>query len=351
MTHRIIIENGNFINSDLITSFCRVILHHSGIQRIAVKTLTGSLLTYTDNQSLIQCAAWVIGEFLTDNDSSYSVLKKLMSLPQTSDTTKGCLLTAISKLAARFGLRDDLLEFSKSLLTANSLDLQQRAGELVVLLNRPDLCEAVLLPMERVDESEVRAKLVDQTPSLLDLGEDSKPVDRIEDDLLLIDTMDIQPRSQHQEIQSPSSHQSDIRALIDVDAASPVLESKDNRLAITPFPGSVEGLRKQDYVLFFEVRKNPGNLKQIAVRVSAFNLGKTSFSNFGMKFAVSGGWRLQAQPPSAVILEPIGGRPVTQQLMIMGQGEFLLQMRVQISYQYGSQPITEIGDVNPAVFA
>jgi hypothetical protein len=118
---------------------------------------------------------------------------------------------------------------------------------------------------------------------------------------------------------------------------------------IKPFPGSIEALRNPDYVLYFEIKKNPQNAKQMAIRVSAFNLGPTPFVNFAMRFGVPFGWKLQAQAPSATVLEPIGGRPILQQFLVIGESDVKLRMKTQISYLYGTQPITENGEIN-AIF-
>jgi hypothetical protein len=47
------------------------------------------------------------------------------------------------------------------------------------------------------------------------------------------------------------------------------------------------------------------------------------------------------------VLEPVGGRPILQQMVLVGQGDAKLQMKTQISYLYGSQPVTETGEINP----
>jgi hypothetical protein len=80
-----------------------------------------------------------------------------------------------------------------------------------------------------------------------------------------------------------------------------------------------------------------------------FNLGPQPLTNFAIRFAVPAGWKLQAQAPSGTLLDPAGGAPIIQQILLLGTTGVQLQMRTQISYQYGTQPITENGIIN-AIF-
>jgi hypothetical protein len=113
-----------------------------------------------------------------------------------------------------------------------------------------------------------------------------------------------------------------------------------------PPPGAVEALRKQDYVVFFEIRKNPQNPKHIVVRASVFNLGPVALTQFTMKFGVPVGWNIQTQPPSDTTLEALGGSPIFQQFMVITQSSVPLVMKIMISYVYRAQPIVEQGEVN-----
>jgi hypothetical protein len=76
---------------------------------------------------------------------------------------------------------------------------------------------------------------------------------------------------------------------------------------IRPFPGFVEALSNPNYVIYFEIKKNPQNAKQIAIRTSVFNLSATPFANFNMCFGVPLGWKIRTRTPSATVLELMGG--------------------------------------------
>jgi hypothetical protein len=111
-------------------------------------------------------------------------------------------------------------------------------------------------------------------------------------------------------------------------------------------PGAVEAMRKPDYVVYFEMRKNPQNPRQILVRSSVLGIGTIPLTRFTVKYGVPVGWVIQTQPPSGDRLEP-GGQPIYQQFMVSSQGNVPLMMKTLVTYYYGSQPISETGEINP----
>jgi hypothetical protein len=321
--HRIILENGSAVGADLVTTFCRLILHTPELQKYAVATLAGSLMAFPDNQTLLQVSAWVLGEFCVADLDVFDTLKKITAMPQTSPQTRGYILTAVAKLAVRFQRRDDALLFFREQAKSNSLDLQQRAGEFIKLFAKPELCEAALAPLPSENSGQVqRAQLVTEKSDapLLDLAEP--------DDLLSL-----------ADVPAPVSKGS-LRDLLDAEPAKAAPVAPAQAVGTCP---PVEAMRKSDYVIYFEIVKNPTNAKHIAIRASVVLLGNTNLKGFCMKFGVPLGWSLQASNPSATELDAVGKVPIQQQLAVMGQGDAKLQMKIQVSYLYGAQPITEVG--------
>ena len=364
---RLIIENGNYVGSDLITTFCKILINTPSIHEYAVNQLTLSMVNHSENQSLVQVASWVIGEFATQELDSYDNMKRLMSLPHTTPQTKGYIMIAISKLAVRFGHKQDTIDFLQSFMTDSSLDLQQRAGEMISLLQKDSICAEVLSPVESRQTDLEKATIItenetknqskshhhhhhhkksnskDKQPKEQPQIQTSKPDTQFEDLLDLNDTNLLD--------EAPSSSLKDLLSIIpDNIGQQPQNVTNDPKSNIRPFPGSVVALEKSDYIMFFEVRKNPANPKQMAIRVSVFSLISTPLTSFNMKFGVPIGWVLQAQVPSSTTLEPNGGRPITQQIMLSTQSNSPLMMKTMISYQYGSQPISENGEINQSVF-
>lgn len=331
--HRILIDNGNYVGLDLITSFCKLISHTPELQQHAVRQLGGSMLNFSETQTLMQVTSWVLGEFLIKDDGSYDALKRLILMPQTTDQTKGYIITALAKLAVRFDKKDNLQLFLENLKTSSNLDVQQRAGEMSVIITLND-CEDILAPVDSTEN--------DGTNTTLVVNDNN---DNDEEDLLLI-MDDTVPAKKSQPPLPPQPNQSSLLELME---SAPTPQVQPPQPTIRPPPGAIEALRKPDYVIFFEIRKNPANPLQMAVRSSVFNLGTVQLTNFAIKYGVPVGWAVQAQQASGNVLEPIGGRPILQQLMV-GPTQAMttpLMMKTQITYIYGAQPITETGEINP----
>ena len=326
---RILIENGNYVGSDIITSFCKMISRDKRLQEVAVKKLSKALHDNSENQTLLQVTSWILGEYATSDDGVIDGLCKLLSLPQTANQTKGYIITAVAKLAVRLGRQDYVKKILQEFKSSNSLDLQQRAGEMALLLERPDLCEEVLLPLVLDQNTGTNG------PAQIVVNDEDAGADL----LLLTD----EPASK------PAPAQSALGDLLSL-VSTPEPEKPAPAQAapqIKPPPGAVEALRKPGYVIYFEIRKNPQNPKQIAIRASYFNLEATALKNFVVKFGVPNGWMIQLQQATGNVLDPVGGRPIMQQLMVYTQTDIPLAMKAQITYLYGAQPITETGDVNP----
>ncbi|OHT11707.1 Adaptin N terminal region family protein [Tritrichomonas foetus] len=390
--HRLLIENGNYVGSDLITTFCKILICTPSIHDHAVKQLMLSMVNYSDNQSLVQVAAWVIGEFATVELDSYDNMKRLMTMPHTTSQTKGYLIIAMSKLAVRFNHKDDTIEFLNKFLNDASLDIQQRAGEMVSLLAKDNICTEVLSPVETRHEDQEKARIIStENPSTPSSHQKShqkshhnshhhsskhehKKDKQNTDQLIQMPAQQTPGQPNNDPVSdlldlgdsftpsnSNSTNNSSLRDLLSImpDNIGVLVNQNPNqgqanndpKSRIKPFPGSVVAMEKADYIMYFEIRKNPTNPKQMAIRVSVFNLGPSPFTNFSMKFGVPVGWVLKAQAPSSNVLEPVGGAPITQQIMLSTQTTTPLMMKTLINYQYGSQPITENGEINQAIFS
>ena len=327
--HRIIIENGNYVGNEIITAFCKLITKTPELQQHAVRQLSASIINFSDCQTLVQTGAWVLGEFEVKDTGNFDTLKRLLIMPQTTHSTKGYIITAMAKLAVRFGKTEELREMLSDMKSERNLDVQQRAHELWEILSMSDARDDILAPLDAENRAAGAQKIVvnvEEEPDLLLLIDEPAPAapkPQISNDLLGLDI--------------------------------PVQETPAKETAppkqINPPPGAVPALVKPDYTVFFEIRKNPQNPKQIAIRASVFNTGSVALNNFVIKFGVPMGWYIQTQPASGTKLEPIGGPPILQQLMVYTQGDTPLMMKTQMTYVYGSQPITETGEISSSVFA
>ena len=333
--HRILIDNGNYVGNDIITAFCKLITKTPELQQHAVQQLGASMLNFSETETLMQVTAWVLGEFQVKDDGSFDNLKRLLIMPQTTNATKGYIITALSKMAVRFRKIGEAEEVLAQLKLERNLDVQQRAFEMSEILKLGDGCEEILAPLAAANPDAARGIVV----NVEEEADDGT-------DLLLM--LDDPPK------QSAPSQQSHAADLLGLDLIAPTQPAQSpaapQPAKITPPPGAVKAMEKPDYTVFFEIRKNPQNPKQMAIRASVFNTGSVPLNNFVIKFGVPNGWFIQTQPASGNKLEPLGGPPIFQQIMVYTQGDSPLMMKTHMTYVYGAQPIVENGDIDASIF-
>jgi hypothetical protein len=113
-------------------------------------------------------------------------------------------------------------------------------------------------------------------------------------------------------------------------------------------PVTVEVARKSDYVICFEIAKHIEKPTQIVIRLSAHNLKKIVLKNFVMMYALPQGFLIQTLTQNSNVLEL--GKPVFHTVSIQANVSTPLQMKIQVSYLYGAQPIAEIIQVDNSIF-
>lgn len=339
-TLKLILGSGNYVGADVISSFCRLIGKNEGLRFHALTELQKALPENIGNQPLVQVSAWALGEFLEQATDAFDNLAKILSMPQTSAESKGYIVVALAKMAVRLGLTEKAVPVLQSLSKSNELELQQRAGELLRVLARPALAEDLLAPLE-FDEDE-RAGVGDLA------GSASTPA--LVDDLLSLEPAPAAPARSAVEdllgLSAPPPTAPTASTTLTAPMTTPQKPAESPK-KFAPPPGAVEALATPDYKVFFEVQRNANNPSQMAIRASVFNLGTVPLTNFAIQFGLPRGWALSAQKPSANVLEAAGGRPIVQLLMLQNNGGGPLQMRTQVTYMYRSQPMKEMGQVNP----
>jgi hypothetical protein len=305
---RLLVDSGNYVGTDVIVSFSNLIASSLPIRTHVLQTLTEALKTNTDNQPLLQVAAWALGEFQEDPSDTIDVMIRLMLLPQTGTETKLVIVTALAKLAARFGDVAKVVQHLRTFENSNNLEIQQRVGELVRVLARPDVSEALLAPIE-IEESHEAPRAV-RSPSESTLVE------------LLGESVASEP-------------------------ATPVSAPAEAPPPFQPPRNSVEAFRTADYVFYFELQRNPANPAQIAIRSTIVNLSAVPLTNFAVQYQAPQGWIVTAQPPSSTVLPAAGGGVIRQVYFLTNKGNLPLKLAAQISYLYRTQPITENGEIKP----
>lgn len=318
---KILIESGNYVGNDVISSICRLIGRNESIRYHALKQLQIYLPDNCSNQPVVQVASWAFGEFLEEQNTVIDLLTRILLMPQTTVESKCYIVVSLAKLAIRFNSIDTVRPFIETLSHSNELELQQRSGELLQIFQKPDIYEDLLAPIEFAEE-EPQADTPKSTPikptkqedSLIDLGD--APSEKPKTDDLLVS-----------------------------EPTKPPPETK--KIEISPPQGAIEALKTSDYVIYFEIQRNQTNPNQIAIRSSVYNLGAVPLTQFVVQYGLPKGWVISVQKPTNNVLEPIGGKPIQQVIYLENRADFPLAMKTQITYMYRSQPLKEMGQINP----
>jgi hypothetical protein len=304
---RLLTDSGNYVGGDVIVAFSNLIATSLSIRAHAIKTLTEALKINAENQPLLQVSAWALGEFQDDPSDSIDVMIRLTTMPQTVAETKLVLITALAKLAVRFGQVQKVREHFNIFVNSNNLEIQQRTGEMIRILERPDVCDVLLAAIE-VEEAEEHSRNIEPSPA------SAEP------------------------------------ALIELTAESPKARSPpkpETQPTVTPPPNGIEALKTSDIVIYFEIQRSPANPGQLAIRSTVFNLGQLPLTKFTIQYAAVQGWQIMQQAPSGNVLPPLGGAPIRQVFSAENKGVLPLKMMVQLTFIYGTQPIKEQHPINP----
>ncbi|OHT02223.1 AP-1 complex subunit gamma [Tritrichomonas foetus] len=386
MVHLLLIDSGSYAGSDLIANVCRLISTDEPVRNHALPLLANTISGYSSNQSLVRVAAFALGEFSIDNFSNgqqssteggntvLDVLIKILKMPQTQTETKCYVMTAAAKIAARTNRVQLVIDEFLGMASDNDIEVQQRAGELVNLLNRPDLWDSTLAPPNysplpaRSQSSKTQNNDGQQNETKASIVVDNQ-------DSAILDVTEIAQNAQQHLIQSQIQQQqqqpssSAIDDLLDLDFSTstnantsvnnaPVGSGGGISLgqellgeapgAFKPPPGAVEALRTADFAIYFEIQRNASNPRQLAVRSSIANLGTSPLTQFSIQYGVPAGWIVRCQQPlKNAVLQARGGPPLQQVLFLENRGNARLMMKTHTTYMYGAQPLTSDDALNP----
>jgi hypothetical protein len=336
---QIIIDSGNYVSGDVIAAFCEGIAADSGLQIHAVEKLSECLVKFTDNQTVVQVAGFVLGEFAV-SDESWDNLEQILVLPQTKIETKLYLITALAKMAARLGEGEAICEVLGVMTTDNNLEIQQRSGELMKLFGHRSQLLNFLAPVASGSESEdaqlaiainstvSAAKAQDNQTGddllvmMLDSKPSAKPVSQSDD--LLGDILTIVPQSN-----------------VTTATAQPLQQQQQQpQQQLQQQLQQTELLRNGDFVVFGQSKRNPSDPKVVALRLLIYGISAT-FTDFRMEYRVTPGWEVHVQPPDGNVVSQ--GKCVSQVLFLANRNNAPFQLFIQAQYKYGSQPLKEQG--------
>ena len=291
----IILRCDAYIPSASITQFTNLVIKKPALHKHAVSLLSNALVAYSDNQSLCQVGSYIIGELQEDPSlNDIETFTTIARIPQTSEETMCYIVAALAKLGNRFNQQEEVSKLLMEMSKTSSLEIQQRCGELARILANKELRNGLLAQLDDVEEAEAPKEVDKQTTELV--------------------------------------------------ADKPKEETP--KATITPPKGSVLAFKNNDYAIFFEIAPVP-NQPRLMIRVSTFGLGDKPLTKFTIQYGVPIGWSVHAQAPSSNVLEPLGGKPIVQVIMVECKNRTKLLMKAVVSYLYITQPLRDQITMNP----
>jgi hypothetical protein len=322
---RILADSGDYVPMEIIASFCALIAQTAPLQQHAVQRLAEALATASGNQSLVQVAAFVIGEFAAGDGGAIASLRQIAVLPQTKAETLLYIVTAVCKLSVRIADPSPALELLGECIRSNNLEVQQRAGELTKLLTLyAGQCEEVLAPVKHSLEGDDRASIQINRDATTAKAADSAQGDDL---LNLMLGTKVEPPQQG-------------GALGDLaELAAP------GRPAQPAAPQAAPLLEMNDFVIFGQTKANPAMPAQIALRLLVYGTGSMALSDFTLQFHPAPGWQLAPQPIPKGVLAPARQNPLSFVLYFVNLNNSPFALQVNASYKFGAQPFSERGTI------
>lgn len=359
--HQILIDNGNYVSQEIITSFCDLISNSSEVQLHAVEKLSESLINFSDNQSLIQVAAFIIGEFATQDNGQTQSLKHILLMPQTNNETRMYIIMALAKMAARFGNSDDTIEILRKQSESNNLEVQQRSGEMMKLLTHKDVCDEMLAPIAAslVEKEQNPIQIIDGSgaqqnqqslqnqQNLINQAQEAQR-NTDQDDILLIVLNDTDlnntNNSTNTNTNNTNSAHADLLSLVD---DIPSQQNQKIQQPVTQQPNTqqpqvTELLRSSELIVYGQAKANPKDKRQIALNLIYYS-ASSQLTDFKVTCQMNPGWQINQQQPDGNILNPVGGKPVSQVVYLLNMNNSPFQMQLKAQYKFGMQPLSEIG--------
>ena len=99
----------------------------------------------------------------------------------------------------------------------------------------------------------------------------------------------------------------------------------------------------QDIVLYGQVKPNPQDPRQYALKLSAYNKSKRDLTGFKIAIQPSPGWQLKSQPADGDKVGQSFSSCVSLLVYLFNPSNAPFALNVKIGYYFGSQPVTETG--------
>lgn len=372
--HQILIDSGNYVSMEIITSFCESISRSPSLHQHAVQKLSESIINFSENQCLMQVAAFVVGEFAaSDVNQCFESLSRVILMPQTTTDTKLYSIMAIAKMSTRFSRKEEAYNIFQQLSSSNELEVQQRSGEMMKLITHADVCDEMLAPIQETAESgndnqnkqsqdnqqsnqthhDIISNVLNQGPSSQQNTTDS--------DLLgdLLSPLQNSSQTPNQTSNVASSAQDLLGDLLSdtLAPAKPKPNPIQTQMPVTNQPAPVQQqiqqpqaaviLKADDFIIYGQAKYNIQDKRQIALKLLIYGTTNSQFSGFNIEFQPSVGWKVNHQPPDSKDLLPATSqKPISQLVYLLNMNNSPFQLRLKITYKFGSQPLNFEGIVS-----
>lgn len=371
--HQILIDSGNYVSMEIITNFCESISRSPTLHQHAVQKLSESIINFSENQCLMQVAAFVVGEFAgSDENQCFESLSRVILMPQTTVDTKLYAIMAIAKMSTRFSRKEEAYRIFQQLASSNELEVQQRAGEMMKLITHADVCDEMLAPIQETAEEgnedlSKQASNDRQTSSkhhniisqVLNQGNTNQPTQQPQaqppEDDLLGDLLSPTPSQQQNQTSNVASSAQDL--LGDLLSGPVAPTTTTTQILSNPIqtqnppvqqpqqqiqqPQPLQLLKTDDFIVYGQAKYNPQDKRQIALKLTIYGTSSSQFSGFTIEYQASVGWKVTAQPPDSKELLPAASqKPISQLVYLLNMNNSPFQLRVKITYKFGSQPLS-----------
>ncbi|RCN43298.1 AP-1 complex subunit gamma-1 family protein [Ancylostoma caninum] len=399
---------GNYVPDEVVSCMIQLISSHGELQHYAaVQLFRAAQHDSTNAQPLLQVAFWTIGEFgdlllqPADADSAkveetdvVEVFEHVLPSTLTSLSTKCYAVTALAKLATRFGATVDRIN---ALVRANQahlhLELQQRSVEFSRLLDCGDIKYGLLERMPVITHNSLNAAAapIEDGPSLLEDSQSSPaPV-------AAVPTSNVDLLDQLASLEEPISTATPVKtstnndlfdlmggsavpampptnsivdgnllgALSSVSVSNPIPSAAASTAdpfdllagfttpaaapmaSVTPAAERVVALNNSGIEAHIMVLGGGWSGDSVQLQVEITNNTPVQVQDFAFQAAVTKAFTIELQTPSSTTLEPMGGSVITQIIKItrISRGQ-PLRMRTRALYTSKGQQHKIQGEVN-----
>jgi len=400
---KVLTTASQFVRDDAVSNLIQLISDTDTLYTYTVQQLFRAIQDDRTQQSLVQVAAWCIGEYgelllstdleedepLNVSESDVvNVLAGILGSTLSSQVTKEYTVTALMKLTTRFTTCTEQIQYIINKYTTNTdVELQQRSVEFDTIFRkyetlRPGLLERMPVIKSESATKETNGEAAPATNGHATEAEKNKieaiqtlPQQNQSESLLDLmgDDLAVEPSSAP--VAQPSAEPSNLMDLLgDLDTGSEPVVAAAPTPALAPTSSSglddLLGMNEPDAVpamaaptqagippitayeknglsLQFDFDTSTTSQNHVfGVTMTARNSQPSAMTDFVFQAAVPKSFKLQLQPPSGNTLPPSNSGVVTQPMMVANPTKEPVRMLLRLSYKLNGQSVQEQSQVD-----